>query len=299
LAQPIVDRVLGTKKWLDKPAGWVQDLIGGIFKALGPPGRWLKNLLHGTTLFHHPLHPALTDIPLGAWSTGVVADYMAITTNILPRNAGTIALAVGVAAALGAVATGYTDFTETWGMERRIAFVHGITMSAVLAIMSVSLVFRLVGSDALYGPAVGLATAGLFVSGLGMYLGGHVVYRFGTQVDRVAFVQGGPARAFVEVGRSEDFPEGEMKMVEAKGMPTLVVRLRGELRAIVNVCSHAGGPLNEGDLQGDIVECPWHGSRFSVVDGACRGGPATFSQPRLDVMEEDGAVRVKLAEPLR
>jgi nitrite reductase/ring-hydroxylating ferredoxin subunit len=172
-------------------------------------------------------------------------------------------------------------------------------MTAVFAIMTVSLLFRLVGSNALYGPAVGLATAGLVLAGVGMYLGGHVVYRFGTQVNRVAFVEGGPTRAFAEVGRPEDFPEGEMKMVEAKGMPVLVVRLEGTLRAIVNVCTHAGGPLNEGELQGTVVECPWHGSRFSVLDGSCRGGPATFSEPRLDVEERDGTVQVKLAEPLR
>src|SRR5205807_6428824 len=144
---------------------------------------------------------------------------------------------------LGAVATGYTDFTETWGLERRTAFAHGLAMTTVFAFMTVSLVFRLVGSNALYGPAVGLATAGLVLAGVGMYLGGHVVYRFGTQVNRWAFVEGGPTRAFVEVGRSEDFPEGEMKKVEAKGMPFLMVRLRGQMYGILNVCSHAGGQL--------------------------------------------------------
>ena len=224
---------------------------------------------------------------------------MAITTNILPRNAGTIALAVGLTAALGAAVTGYTDFTETWGMERRTAFVHGLTMSAVVGIMAVSLVFRLVGSDALYGPAVGLATAGLFVTGFGMYLGGHVVYGFGTGVNRVAFVEGGPVTTYVEVGRAGDFPDGQMRMVEAKGMPVLMVRLDGRLHAIVDVCSHAGGPLHEGELDGDVVECPWHGSRFCVRDGALRGGPATSPQPRLEVREEGGTVEVKLEAPIR
>jgi nitrite reductase/ring-hydroxylating ferredoxin subunit/uncharacterized membrane protein len=299
VALPLVDRVLRKQSWLDKPAGWVQKVVEGIFKLLGPVGRPLKNLLHGTYFLHHPLHPAITDIPLGAWTTGVVADYLAITTNLLPRNAGTVALAVGVAAAIGAAVTGWTDFTETWGMERRTAFLHGLVMTVVLALMDASLVFRLLGSDALYGPAVGLATAGLFVAGLGMYLGGHVVYGFGTGISRIAFVEQGPTRRYVEVGSPDDFPEGEMKMVEAKGMPVLVVRLQGTLHAIVNVCSHAGGPLHEGELKGEIVECPWHGSRFCVTDGSLRSGPATYPQPRLDVKEEDGTVQVKVAEPLR
>ena len=298
MAEPVADRVLKDQKWLDKPAGWTQNFVQGIFKVLGPAGRPLKDLLHGQKLLHHPLHPALTDVPLGAWTTGVIADYMAITTNLLPRNAGTVALAVGVVVSFGAAATGYTDFTETYGLEMRTAFVHGLTMTLTVTLMTLSLVFRLVGVDGLYGPAVGLATAGLFVAGFGMYLGGHVVYRFGSQIDRIAFVEGGPTKAFVDVGAPSDFPEGEMKMVEAKDMPVLMVRLNGHLYGIVNTCSHAGGPLAKGELQGEIVQCPWHGSRFSVVTGECRGGPATFPQPRLDVEEEDGLVKVKLADVL-
>jgi nitrite reductase/ring-hydroxylating ferredoxin subunit/uncharacterized membrane protein len=296
VAQPLVDRVLSNWKGLDKPAAWVQKVVSGIFKGMGRPGRTLKDLLHGTLLLHHPLHPALTDVPLGAWLTGVIADYLAITTNLLPRNAGTVALAVGVVVAYGSAATGYTDYTETWGLERRTAFVHGVIMGFAITLMTVSLVFRLLGE--FYGTAVGLSTAGLAVTAFGMYLGGHVVYRFGSQIDRVAFLEGGPTRGFAEVGRADDFPEGEMKQVEAKGMAVLVVRLKGTLYGIVNTCSHAGGPLAEGELQGQIVECPWHGSRFDVTTGACRGGPATFPQPRLEVQESDGAVQVKLLEPI-
>jgi len=134
VAEPVVDRVLKDQKWLDKPAGWTQNFVQGIFKALGPAGRPLKDLLHGQKLLHHPLHPALTDVPLGAWTTGVIADYMAITTNLLPRNAGTVALAVGVVVSFGAAASGYTDFTETYGLEMRTAFVHGLTMTLTVTL---------------------------------------------------------------------------------------------------------------------------------------------------------------------
>jgi len=298
VAEPVVDRVLRDRKWLDRPAGAIQKLVKGTFKLFGPLGRPLKDLLHGQKLLHHPLHPALTDIPLGAWLMAVIADYMAITTDLLPRNAATVALAIGVVVGLGAVLSGYTDFSETYALERRTAFVHGVTMTVTYLLMTVSLVFRLVNAESLYGPAVGLATAGLFLAAFGMFLGGHVVYRFGSQIDRVAFLEGGPAKQFEEVGRPQDFPEGEMKMVEVKGLPVLVVRLKGHLYAIVNTCSHAGGPLAEGKLDDGTVTCPWHGSRFSVTTGECRGGPATFPQPRLEVDDSDGSVRVKLAEPL-
>ena len=295
--RPKVDQVLSGWKWMD---GWgkaIQDFVGGVFKALGPLGSPLKNLLHGTTFLRTPLHPALTDVPLGAWTAGVIADYMAITTNILPRSAGTVALAVGVTAALGAAATGYTDFTETWGLERRVALAHGLTMTTVVTADVVSLVFRLVGVSALYPPAVGLATFALFLAMFGMHLGGHVVYGFGTQIDRNAFIEA-PRRAQT-VGTSGDFQEGQPRAVEANGMAIMVVRLQGTLYAISNTCAHAGGPLAEGDLQGDVIECPWHGSRFRVTDGRLLRGPATHPQPKLEVTEQDGQVQVALREPLR
>lgn len=295
MAEPRVDRLLRRQRWMDPLGDALQRIVGGLYGALGRPGRRLKDLLHGT-FTGHPLHPALTDVPLGAWLVGVVADYLAITSRIVPRGAGTVALAVGLGGALGSLATGYTDFHETFGLERRTALAHGLLMTLVFVIESVSLAFRLVGVSNLYPPAVGLATAGIVLATIGMYLGGHVVYGFGTVVNRTAFLDG--PQDEVVVGASEDFREGQMRNVQANGMAVLVSRVGGILFAISDVCSHAGGPLDEGTLDGDIVTCPWHGSRFCIRDGSIRGGPATFPQPRLEVREREGKVEVWLAEPL-
>jgi nitrite reductase/ring-hydroxylating ferredoxin subunit/uncharacterized membrane protein len=295
MAKKTVDRILERQSWLDPVAGWIQNAIGAVFRALGPLGRPLKDFLHGTTSLGHPLHPALTDVPLGAWTTGLVIDYLSITTDVVPRAGGTIALAVGLAAALGAAVTGYTDFHETFGLERRAAAAHGLWMTVVVVLETVSLVLRLVGGG-LYGTAVGFATAGFVLASVGMYLGGHVVYGFGTMINRGAFVQG--FRKTVEVGTPADFPDGEMRLVDAKGMAVLITRYHSQLYAISSVCSHAGGPLDKGKLDDDVVTCPWHGSRFCVRDGAVRGGPATFPQPQLGVREADGKVEVWVAEPL-
>ena len=286
--RPKVDQILSKQKWLDGWAETIQGWVQGLFKIL-PGGRFLKDVLHGTKVFRHPLHPAMTDVPLGAWLTGVVADYLAITTNLVPRSVGTIALAIGIVSGLGAVATGYTDFAETYGLERRTALVHGLTMSIAYSVMVLSFVLRIVGVSGLYPVAVGLATFGLFVTMFGMYLGGHVVY---------GFIESYP-KSFVAVGTPADFAEGQMKRVEAKGMAVMVVRYQGALHAVSNTCTHAGGPLDEGELQGDVVECPWHGSHFCILDGDVRGGPATFPLPKLEVREDDGKVEVALLEPLR
>ena len=63
--------------------------------------------------------------------------------------------------------------------------------------------------------------------------------------------------------------------------------------AIAATCTHAGGPLDEGELQGEVVQCPWHGSRFRMRDGKPITGPATFAQPRYDVRVRDGMIQLR------
>lgn len=125
--------------------------------------------------------------------------------------------------------------------------------------------------------------------------GGHLVFGIGTMVNRNAFAEG--PHEYVAAGMAADFGEGQMRRVDAAGMPALVVRRGGRLHAIAAVCSHAGGPLDEGTLDGARVTCPWHGSVFSVESGRVCQGPATFDQPTFVVREKDGRVELKLAEP--
>jgi nitrite reductase/ring-hydroxylating ferredoxin subunit/uncharacterized membrane protein len=296
MSEPMVDRVLRRQGWLDGPADAVQGAVGGVYGVLGRPGIFLKNVLHGTTMLRHPLHPALTDVPLGAWTAGVVADIAAQFTRAVPPAAGDVALAVGIVGALGAALSGYTDFHETYGTERRVALTHGLTMTVVLILELVSIWLRWAGPSGSRGLAVGIAIVALLIALAGAYLGGHLTFGFGTMVNRLAFAEG-PGE-FVTVGKPADFPENSMRRVQADGMPVLVVRLGGRLWAIANTCSHAGGPLDEGTLEGEVVTCPWHGSQFRMRDGQVRRGPATFGQPRLLVRELEGRVEVKLAEPL-
>ena len=296
MSDSFIDRLVRKQNWLDGLGDFVQKLTGAVYKGLGAPGRMLQNLLHGTTFLGHPLHPAITDLPIGAWTVGVVLDYLAIFGHSVPAAAGDIALLVGVIAGLLAVATGYTDFHDTFGHERRVALTHGLTMSTVAVVEVVSLVFRWVGGTGLHPAAVGLASAGLVLVVLGGYIGGHVVFSMGTAVNRNAFYEG--AEDYLDVGASESFPESELRRVMVADLPALLVRQQGKLCAIGAVCSHAGGPLDEGTLERGRVTCPWHGSIFDVCTGAVKGGPATFSQPRLDVREDGGRVSVKPSVPL-
>jgi nitrite reductase/ring-hydroxylating ferredoxin subunit/uncharacterized membrane protein len=296
MAEPLIDRWIRRQRWMDGFAEVIQKGIGWIYGVLGRPGRFLEDLMHGTRVLGHPLHPALTDIPMGAWAVAVLSDYVAHFTNRLPTAAGDVALAVALAAALLAVLTGYTDFRNTFAHERRVALTHGLIMSVAVTLGVVSMALRWWSGSGLHPLAVGLSTAGFGLMVIGGYFGGHLVFALGTMVNRNAFAEG--PEDFVTVGVTSDFAEGALTRVVASGMPVLIVREGGELHAIGAVCSHAGGPLDEGTLDRGVVTCPWHGSRFCIRDGKVRGGPATFGVPLFVVREKDGDIAVKLQDPL-
>jgi len=298
--ETVVERVIRRQTWTEPLSDWVQKVVGGAYRALGPVGPPLKSLLNGTYLLRHPLHPTLSDVPVGAWTVGVVADFAAHFTARIPEAAGDVALAVGLAVALLTLLTGYTDFFETVGTERRFGCIHGLFMSVVVVFFTTSLALRWWGGEGVHPLAVGLSTTGYALLVLGAWIGGHLVLGKGTTVNRHAFSEGpeGPVD-WAAVGPASEVPATGTHLVDAGGMRFFLTRVDGRICGLAAVCSHAGGPLYEGAIDKGVIACPWHGSRFRLRDGHTVGGPATFDQPCLDVREVDGRLEVKLTEPLR
>ena len=81
--------------------------------------------------------------------------------------------------------------------------------------------------------------------------------------------------------------------VDVDGARVVVVRRGEAVFALAATCSHAGGPLDEGRVDGGAIECPWHRSKFALYDGAVRRGPATTSQPVYDVVVHSGMVEIR------
>ena len=77
------------------------------------------------------------------------------------------------------------------------------------------------------------------------------------------------------------------------GIPVLLVRRDAQIYAIAETCSHAGGALSEGKLEGETVTCPWHGSRFCMSDGSIVNGPAVYAQPTFAVRVRQGKIQVR------
>lgn|SRR5574341_1497718 len=78
---------------------------------------------------------------------------------------------------------------------------------------------------------------------------------------------------FKKVASASEIPSGEMLVVEVGDIEVAIANVGGEFFAFPNTCTHRGGPLGEGILMGDVVECPWHGGQFNVRTGAVVAGP--------------------------
>ena len=255
------------EQWSDQ----LQGLIRVGVEQGGPAARRMKNWLNGVWL-GHPLHPALTDLTLGAWSTGLLMDVVGATG---PADA---AITVGVLNAVPTALAGAADWSDVSGEPRRTGLVHALLNSAGLAFMLASLFARRTERRAL---GIGLSTAGLFLSGMSGWLGGHLVFVMGTNVSRTAFEP--EVDDFQVVARAEALEAGKLfgaaANVDGTRVPLVLLRRGGTIMALSGACTHWGGPLAEGRLvssvDGDCVECPWHGSQFSMVDGSVVQSPAT------------------------
>jgi nitrite reductase/ring-hydroxylating ferredoxin subunit len=97
---------------------------------------------------------------------------------------------------------------------------------------------------------------------------------------------------FVKVADTSEIPAGRMKLVDVHGERIAVANAGDRFYAFSDECTHDGGPLSEGDLEGEIVTCPWHFSRFNIRTGAIVDSPAEEVIEVYEVKVEDGGVYV-------
>jgi nitrite reductase/ring-hydroxylating ferredoxin subunit/uncharacterized membrane protein len=278
-AQPELDRVA-------KPLG---EAVVAAYRNAGPVGMAVKNALHGVWL-HHPLHPALTSIPLGAWATTVALDAKAASSGDESyARAADFALAFGVSGAVGSAVTGLTDWSETDGRAKRIGFVHGLLNAAATALMATAYMLRR-RDERRAGELCTLA--GFGIASVSGYLGGDLV--FAERVGVTHAVVDAP-EGFTPVLASSALGEGSMQRVKMNDTDLLLVRQHGRVCALAHQCAHLGGPLSEGTLKDGTVVCPWHGSEFRLDDGGVVNGPSTHPQPCFTVRERNGQIEVEPA----
>ncbi|HET7441730.1 MAG TPA: Rieske 2Fe-2S domain-containing protein [Terriglobales bacterium] len=277
---------IGEQEWLKPAEERLQKLLHKAFQLKG--GRQAKNFLHGTWI-GHPLHVILTDVPIGAWTVAIAFDALdSMSTRRQYSLAADTAITLGLAGAVGAAAAGVTDWQDIDPPARRIGLVHGLLNVASVVLFGSSLVARRRGGRA---TGRGLAALGYAVSVAAARLGGNLVYGQKIGVDHTASEK--LPEEFAPVLSETELQDGKPVRAEHNGTPILLVRRGSQIYALAETCSHLGGPLSEGKLEGDVIQCPWHGSRFSIQDGHVIDGPAVHPQPCLEARIRNGQVEVR------
>ena len=278
----------GRQKGLDNPAESLQKAIAGTFAASGKFGRRAQNALNGVWL-GHPLHPVLTDLPIGFWTAALAFDALdALGGQERLRSAADAALGAGICTALGAAASGIADWQFTSDESRRVGLIHALLNGSALTLNAVSFILRRRGRRT---AGRGLSLAGYAIASAAAYLGGHLVYEDRIGVDHTAG-QTAPAD-FTPVLAETDLLENQPRRADTPGMPVVLVRHGGQIYALADTCAHLGGPLSEGTLQDDSIVCPWHSSRFTLEEGRTLDGPSAFPQPTLETRVRAGQIEVR------
>lgn len=271
----------------------VSTAIHHAVMAGGEPTRKLADILHGTWL-GHPLHPVLTDVTIGAWSMGVVFDGIAAVTNSdACRNVAEKVIIAGTISAAPTAISGLADFSTFPEWAANSASLHAMGNTVAVGLYIWSIRERRRGN---HGRGAIISTIAFGLSGFSAWLGGHMVYKQKVGVNhRESFEE--PKR-WTPVFEASQLPQHQLKRADFQGKGVLLYRNGNSLYAIGSVCSHAGGPLEEGTIQGSsCVQCPWHDSVFDLRDGSIVHGPATQPQPRFEARERDGQIEIRLVEP--
>jgi nitrite reductase/ring-hydroxylating ferredoxin subunit/uncharacterized membrane protein len=249
------------------------------------PGK-VKDVVSGTWL-GHPVHPLLTDLPIGFWTGSLIIDLLGGRKG---RKAADKLVLAGILAAAPTAYTGWSDWADCRGKEMRVGAVHALSNIAAVLFFSRSYLARKKGERA-RGLRLSLLGAGTL--GVGGYLGGHLAYRLGVGVDQTVFEN--PPHEWTTVATDDDLLADVPLEVSVYGVPVLLYRSGSEIFAIANRCSHRGGPLDEGkiDQYACTVTCPWQYSTFSLKNGEVVNGPATAPQPCYDVRIEVGKVQLR------
>ena len=277
---------------IQNPPPTEERLQKALDKALYAGGRRdaqeIRNFLNGTWL-GEPLHVVLKDLPIGAWTVAMIFDALDL---IRGRHefalAADTSIGIGMVAALGAAATGITDWSDVDPPARHIGLIHGLLNIGATLLFTTSFVLR---KKKLRTGGHISAALGYAVMSYAAHLGGKLVYEHRVGVDRTSG-QVFPEK-FVPVLPESELQNDKPTRVMHDGVPILLVRRGGRLFAMAETCSHFSGPLAEGKLVDDSIECPYHASRFALEDGRVLDGPAVHPQPCLEVRIHDGQIEVR------
>ena len=270
----------------------IASVMRGFYGALGGPGRYLQDFLNGSWL-GHSLHAVLVDVVIGGATAAVVLDLLRVVFGVAGlEDAATWTVGLVFLAALGAVVTGLTDYKDTSPDTalRDTGGLHGLINLVGTIGFGISLWLRLANEHDI---GFWVLLVSYLIVGVGGYIGGHIVFKYGYMVNYNAFARGKKAAEFTPVVPVAEVPENTPTKV-AFGATSIMLVRRGEVvHALKDTCSHLGGPLSQGELKGDTITCPWHFSTFRITDGDVLHGPASSRQISYRARVNEGQVELQ------
>lgn len=266
---------------LDGPA----EMLQGLVKKAAPDDSRLKDVLSGTWL-GHPLHPLLTDVVIGCWTSSFLLD---VFPGKRAQAASDRLIGLGILAAVPTAAAGLSDWAELFGGLRRAGTVHAAGNTTAITLYGMSYLARKRGKRA---RGWMLSTLGFGVSLASAYLGGHLSFGRGVGVNQTSFES--PPGEWTGAADESELEEGKPQLARVDGTGVVLVRQGRRVHALVDRCPHRGCGLHDGEVEGDTLTCPCHGSIFRLEDGAVVTGPATSPAPAFETRVRDGKVEVRL-----
>ena len=295
----IVDAAIGqieSAESLDRPSYMLGKVISRTGQVAGKPAKNLANTLHGQP-YGHPVHPLIVAVPIGTWTLALGLDLLAalgLLRERSPERAADLALRAGSAGAAAAIATGLADWQHLNGRDRRVGLVHGTVNLTALSLNLLSGRLRGQGRRA---AGVWASVAAYACMSVGGYLGGHLVYRRRAAVDHADRSPEPrdfqPVLPLAELHERVPHRVAVWDEVARKEIGIVLVRQGHRVHAMGALCSHAGGPLDQGWVLDGTLVCPWHGSRYDLETGQPSTGPSTCPQPRYQVRLRDGVVELR------
>lgn len=282
--------VIDQQQWLEPASDTIQKAVSSVLTG-SPAKRRIDDVLNGVWL-GHPLHPVITDIPVGAWTVALGLDAYETFAGSREFKAGAdAAVVIGIVGAVGSAVTGLSQWQYTDAQPRRVGMAHALLNVAGLGLYMTSAALRASGKRSA-GKLAALLGYGIVV--VSSYLGGDLAYDERVGVNHAPGQM--PPEDYTPVLAEDKLPEGGMRALDVGDVRMMLVRQNGQVYALARECSHLGGPLDEGQLEDGCVICPWHSSRFALTNGRVLDGPATFPQPFYSTRVRNGQIEVKMTQ---
>lgn len=252
----------------------------------------------------HPIHPILVGFPIAFFIGTLLFDVLSLATNRSDFNATAYFLeGAGIIAALVTAIPGIVDYFYTVPPKssgKKRATQHGLLNICVVIIFTIAWFYRS-GTDAPAALVLVLETIGVIGLGISGWLGGTLVYRNQIGVDpRYAHagkwkeIRVNQDQGLIAAANADELEVNQLKLVRLKSKRIVLGKTEDGYVAFDDHCTHRGGSLAGGAMICGTVQCPWHGSQFSVSTGEVKAGPAKEPIKTYPVSVSNGKVIITI-----